>query len=281
MPTRKKREVSSQTARRERKGDKREKAPAKKTRRQVSQGGKNAATGSRTRQRKGAIEDVSALTPGEREIYDELQRLGAFDDNDTAPPTRAASKRRNPTKRRAKVEVEADEEAGEGEPEIRERVLLARELTVRGFWDRYPSSDQKKYPKKYKHIPKVQRRGKTVYDILADDYNSFTLKQRRALTLRVTHGLDQSTGKILTARKIRAGHMDVDLIVDRKRALASLGNFLVRAGAVDTPTGWGVNRKSDTPDPVLIGIEWVVKERVPARRKKGRSRSLMRGRRMR
>lgn len=144
----------------------------------------------------------------------------------------------------------------------RERVVLSRELAIRGYWDRYPSADQSEHPERYQHIPKTNRRGKTAYDVLAQDLLKFSPAQRRQLRLRVGYGVSHDTGEIFSKRFINSA-LTVDLTTNTPQALVSLSSLLVRAGLVDTPSEWGVNQ--DAPDDeaaqtVPIAIDWVMLE---------------------
>jgi hypothetical protein len=61
-----------------------------------------------------------------------------------------------------------------------EKLLIAREVVIRGYWDRYPKSEQRDLPDKFKHVRPRDRRGPTAFDVLANDYLSFTPRQRQS-----------------------------------------------------------------------------------------------------
>lgn len=132
----------------------------------------------------------------------------------------------------------------QGPRAIVERLVGARELLVRGFWDRYPKSDQRRHPKKYKQIPREMRSGYTAFDLLQSDYLGFTYAQRRRLQLRVSYGVNQETQKIFSAKDIDKYGLVLNLSLDREEALLGLRGLLVRAGVVNTPTRPRKGKKS-------------------------------------
>lgn len=154
-----------------------------------------------------------------------------------------------------------------------EQVVGERELVIRGYWDRYPSSDQRKHHKKYDAISKDQRRGPTAYDLLIRDYNSFTAAERKKLRVRVVYGVAPDTGQILSSQKISASGLSLDLHPERSKALLSLQSLLVRSGVVDSPKEWRVNRNAARIEHhVPLGVQWVVvrqeKETAKGKRKR-------------
>lgn len=158
-----------------------------------------------------------------------------------------------------------------------EQVVGERELVIRGYWDRYPSSDQRKHHKKYDAISKDQRRGPTAYDLLIRDYNSFTASERKKLRVRVVYGVAPDTGQILSPQKITGAGLSLDLHPERSKALLSLQSLLVRSGVVDSPKEWRVNRNAARIEHhVPLGVQWVVvrQERIRERKRDERGRFL-------
>lgn len=139
-----------------------------------------------------------------------------------------------------------------------------RELEIRGFWDRYPSSEQKRWPERYEHIAKRHRRGPTAYDLLARDYESFTAQERKHLQVRVAYGVNAETGKIFGQHEIANFGLILNLARELPLALHGLSRLLVRAGVVDTPSEWTVNTASEMGyddedeelDSIPLGIQW-------------------------
>lgn len=188
----------------------------------------------------------------------------------------------SPRKKRAKAKHQPIPRAVEAEqPKYRERltVIGARELVIRGYWDRYPSSDQRKHPNKYDAIDKAARRGPTAFDLLVRDYNSFTPSERRRLRVRVVYGVAPDTGAVLSAQKIAASHLSLDLHPEREKALVSLQSLLVRSGVVDSPKAWKVNkhapraehgRRAVEAGAVPLGIEWLTVDLEPMKTERKR-----------
>lgn len=141
-------------------------------------------------------------------------------------------------------------------PKAGEYVARERELSIRGFWDRYPSADQRgKYKAKFKHIPKEIRRGPSAFDLLLRDYLSFDPSERKRLVLRVSYGVIHETGEIITPDEVRKMRLDVRLSSNRQEAINALSTLLVRAGLIYTPEGY----ENDTEESgVPLGVEWVV-----------------------
>lgn len=140
-------------------------------------------------------------------------------------------------------------------PKKGERVAIERELNIRGFWDRYPSEQQRgKYKSKFKHVPKELRRGKTAYDQLQADYLSFSPAERKRLVLRVSYGVVHETGEIITPDVVRSMKLDVRLSSNRQEALNALSTLLVRAGVIYAAEGY----EDDDETTVPLGVEWVV-----------------------
>lgn len=159
---------------------------------------------------------------------------------------------------------EREEPAPPKPKKTRERtgVVIERDLLIRGFWDRYPASEQHgQYRSKFENVASELRRGPTAYDILERDFFSFTKSERNRLELRVSHGAIFETGEIIDARVVKKHGLDIRLSSDTKEALASLSAMLVRAGVLYTPEGW----TSITKDTALpLGIQWVLLSKAEA-----------------
>ncbi len=137
-----------------------------------------------------------------------------------------------------------------------ETVAIERELLIRGFWDRYPSSDQRgKYRAKYDHIEPTLRKGPTAYDVLLKDYQTFSPAERKRLLLRVDYGVVYQTGEIITPLTVKKLLLEVSLSSHPQEAMDSLSTLLVRAGLLYAPEGY-TNITEETGVP--LGVQWVI-----------------------
>lgn len=139
-------------------------------------------------------------------------------------------------------------------PRDRDPVLVgARELSIRGFWDRYPKSEQKRYPKKFKAFPAKLRRGPTAFDLLQEDLMRFTPAERKRLQIRVAYGVHHETGKIITPGDVGRMGLELDLSLNTVEAINGLRGILIRAGLAYAPIGWD---DMDEDSSVPLGVEW-------------------------
>lgn len=148
-------------------------------------------------------------------------------------------------------------------------LVAETELIIRGYWDAYPKSDQRKHAKNYKHLPSDWLRGETAYDIIARTWENLTPYERAHLQVRVAYGMNPETGKILPSRfkDLEDAGFVVNPLGDKEAALETIIKLLVRGDYIDTPRGYSKSKRQKMTkkggktsvaalSPIPVGLQW-------------------------